>query len=61
MMNSERFHQDLAKMEQWYQGKWEPVMLGITAGFSVRKMQLSIKEGSKHPWQFLSSSFSYGI
>jgi hypothetical protein len=43
MMNSERFHQDLARMGQWCQGKWKPVMLGITAGFYVRKVQLPIR------------------
>ena len=33
----ERFHQDIQKIEQWYQGKWDPRMMGDYCWFLVRE------------------------
>jgi hypothetical protein len=37
----------MAKMEQQYRRRWDPAMMGITAGFSVGNMKFPVKEESK--------------
>ena len=43
-----QFHLDIAKMEQCNKEDRSQLCWGIAAGFSVGKVKLSIKEGSKH-------------
>jgi hypothetical protein len=44
----ERFHQDIAKMEEWCQQRWDLAVKGITAVFSIGNMKHPIKEESNH-------------
>ena len=56
-------HQDIAKMKHCSKEDRSQLCWGISAGFSVGKVELTIKERSNRniTCQLLGSSFSYGI